>query len=293
MKKRILGLMILAGILAACSGEKKADNAPHGDALDRAEPVQLQSESTVDAYIASYAAKDIDAYLSLLSDDVLTILYPDRVYGTDKESVSQAVANDFDTRPGASLSVPDRFNIAQDKLFAFGRTIDGEQFAPVWLLFDLTDDNKKIEGLYTHIGTPGFAAVPSVTGPTPGMIENARTLINSLRAGSIEGAETVFAPSVALYAYPPADVKSQNPIITGPNDVASVLNFKWGEGAFRLNEKPRQDTYISRHMQFLVFGIPGATPNSDRVAFITFRADPDVDDFEQIIRVDVMGPSGG
>ncbi len=295
MRKQIFGLFAAAGLLVSCSG---GDEDTNPDGAAGVTPSRVQSDKhpgdmLIDRYMETYRNKDREGYLALLTDDVMTVLYPDFVFGVDRTSMETAVANDFSTRPESYLELPDRFQIAADQWVGLGTNHNGDQTAPMMIIFDLNSDNTNIEATYTHIGVPSFIDGASVTGPTPGMSENLQALLTELRAGSIGNADAIFAQEVALYVYPPTDIGDYGPVITGPSDVASVLNFKWGEGAFIHEGAVRQDTYLSRHMQFVLVGIPGLEGELDRLVFVTFGADPDAVDFEKIIRVDVMGPSGG
>jgi hypothetical protein len=114
-------------------------------------------------------------------------------------------------------------------------------------------------------------------------------VFEALSQAEFNAAADHFAPQAALYAYPPADLEDFGPVITGASDVYSVLAFKWGEGAWR------DDTFISQYMQFVFAGSParGGDEGLARVALFTFDADPASPTYEKIIRVDVMGPSGG
>lgn len=290
MKKMIFAVFALATLLAACSGEKSADTpAP---IIDKHPGDQL-----IDRFVEAYTAKDAEAYLALHEDQLLTVLYPDRLFGSDLAAMEVAVRDDFLNRPEALIELPDRFQVASDQWVAHGVSINGEQRAPMMIIFDLNGDNTGFEASYTHIGSPGFVGGASVTAPTPGMMENLQLLVTDLQGEDITSADIVFSADVALYTYPPKDISNYAPVITGASDVASVLAFKWGAEAFAWRQPGghvvRDDTFISRHMQYVFVAIPGSGDGLDRVIFFTFGADPDAETFEKIIRVDVMGPGGG
>lgn len=243
---------------------------------------------TLTKYFQAYKNKDVDAMLALFDENILGALYPDTVFGVGIDAARPGIEGDYAARPEAYAVMPERYRIASDKWMTFGQSINGETRAPLWILFDFNDAGDKIEATYTQIGWSGMIAGASVEEPTPLMRARFHTVFVRLAGADFDGASKHFADDAALYQFPPAEITDYGPIITGASDVASVLAFKWGESAWRPNVSPRQ------YMQFVFVGVKGMkTGESDRVALFTFDADPASPSYEKIIRVDVMGPSGG
>ena len=243
---------------------------------------------TITKYFQAYKNKDVGAILTLFDEDILGALYPDSVFGVGIEAARPGIEGDYAARPEAYAVMPDRYHIAPDKWMTYGQSIDGDTRAPLWILFDFNETGDKIEATYTQIGWPEMVAGASVDKPTRMMRGRFKLLFERLAEADFAGASRHFADNAALYQFPPANITDYGPVITGASDVASVLAFKWGEGAWRANVTPRQ------YMQFVFVGIPGVNAGeSDRVALFTFNADPASPSYEKIIRVDVMGPSGG
>ncbi|MEM9014213.1 MAG: hypothetical protein AAGB02_03805 [Pseudomonadota bacterium] len=248
-----------------------------------------RQRETIDAYLAAYKEKDADAMLALLDEEILSIMYPANVVGISLDAIEPGVRDDFAARPGAFADLPRRFRIAPDKWVAFGESVNGEERAPLWMLFDFDADTGLIEATRTQIGWGGFIEGPTVDEPTDAMKSATETLIAQLAESAPGAAAPVFAEAASLYVYPGRGVSKPTPVVTGPSDVASVLALKWGEGAWS------PTPFTAQYLQYVFVGAPAAdAPDKlDRVALFTFDADPDSPSFEKIIRVDVMGPSGG
>ncbi len=170
-----------------------------------------------------------------------------------------------------------------------GESVNGEERAMI--VFDLNAAGDRIEGTYTLIAHAQFIEGASVAEPTAAMRENFGAVRTALAARDFASAPGFMALDAALYQYPPANLDNFRPIIAGAKDVASVLAFKWGEGVWSEEGAPRDDLFVAQFMQFVFVGIPGK--GLDRVALFTFGADPAAPTYEKIVRVDVMGPSGG
>jgi len=285
MIKFVVSVLFLA-IFTACAPEKEGqDLAQAVIAPAAADASRAQQEAFLDTYFGIYKAKDVDAMLALFDDDILGALYPATPFGRGIEAAAPGIRGDFESRPNSYAEMPHRFRIARDKWVTFGTSVNGEERAPMMIVFDLNETGDKIEATYTQIGWRGMIEGASVDEPTDAMDVNFSTLLAALAAEDFSVVAEQLAPHVALYAYPPTDFADQTPIISGAADVASVLAFKWGEGAWG------GDLFTSQYMQFVFVGIPGE--NLDRVALFTFDADPASPEFEKIVRIDVMGPSGG
>ena len=290
--KPFIAIVLL--LLAAClSGERNLDTAAV-EAITAAEAddplideLRAQQEALLTTYFAAYKRKDVETMLALFDDDILGALYPDTVFGRGIDAAEPGIRGDFEARPNAWADMPKRYRIARDKWVAVGESVNGDERAPLFIIFDLDEYGEKIEATYTQIAAAPFIEGASVAEPTAGMTVAASTLFGHLAEGDFAAAAVSFADDAALYAYPPAEIENQAPVITGASDVASVLVFKWGEGAWTL------ETEISRYMQFVLARIPASDGGLDRVALFTFDADPASPSYEKITRVDVMGPSGG
>ncbi len=284
MKSSLIAIAALT--MAACSPapEERTADAPDPAAAE-SDALQAKQMALIDRYFEIYKAKDVEAMLALYDDGIFGVLYPTTLFGRGIEAARGGMTGDFDARPNAWADMPHRYRIAKDKWVAFGESVDGEERAPLWILFDLDAAGDKIEATYTQIAFAGFIEGVSVDEPTDGMRAGFDHLLLSLKAGDFAAATENIADDAALFSYPPSDIENHQPVITGANNVASVLSFKWGEKAWR------DDTFVSQYMQYVFVGIPGK--GMDRVALFTFGADPSSPNYEQIVRVDVMGPSGG
>lgn len=260
---------------------------------DAAAPdLRARQAALLDRYFAAYKAKDVDAMLALFDDDIIGVLYPATVFGGGLAAAEPGLRGDFEARPGVYAEMPHRFRIAADKWTTFGDSINGEERAALMIIFDLNPAGDRIEATYTQIANAAFIEGPSVEQPTAAMEAAFSAVFAALAARDFAAAAAHFAQNAALYAYPPADLNDHQPVIAGADDVASVLAFKWGEGAWR------NDAFVSRYMQYVFVGVhgggvPGRDDGFDRAALFTFDADPASPDYEKISRVDVMGPSGG
>jgi len=284
-------IIIAALLLAACASEtppvavetistSEVDESAFGE-------LRVQQEMLLNTYFTAYKSKDVEAMLALFDDDILGALYPDTVFGRGIDAAEPGIRGDYEQRPNAWADMPKRYRIARDKWMAVGESVNGDERAPLFIIFDLDEAGEKIEATYTQIGHSSFITGASVAEPTQGMVAAANTIFERLADRDFTGASKRFADGATLYAYPPVDLESQSPVIVGASDVASALSFKWGEGAWT------PDVDITRYMQFVLAGIPAREGGFDRVALFTFDADPASPSYEKIIRVDVMGPSGG
>ncbi len=279
---------ILTVFLAACSPAEQtpADRAtPVSEAATNANALRIKQEALLDRYFEIYKAKDVEAMLALFDEDIIGVLYPTTLFGRGIDAARPGIEGDFAGRPESYAEMPYRYRIAADKWVTFGESVNGDERAPLMILFDLDEAGEKIEATYTQIAFAEFIEGPSADEPTAGMGAGFDRTFAALKAVNFAAAAEEMAPDVALYAYPPTDIADHRPVITGASDVASVLAFKWGEGAWR------DDTFVSRYMQYVFVAIPGE--ELDRAALFTFGADPSTPDYEKITRVDVMGPSGG
>ncbi len=255
-----------------------SDSAPNHE-------LQATQMALLDRYFEIYKAKDVDAMLALYDDDIMGVLHPATLFGKGIEAARPGIEGDFETRPEAYAEISHRYRIARDKWVAFGESINGEERAPLWILFDLGRAGDKIEATYTQVGAAAMIEGASVDQPTEAMRASWAATFAALSAGDFAAAAEQLAEGAVLYSYPPSKIEDHGPVVAGSSDVASVLAFKWGEGAWR------EDIFVSQYKQFVFVGIPGE--GRDRVALFSFGADPEGADFEKITRVDVMGPSGG
>ncbi|GJL95443.1 MAG: hypothetical protein DHS20C05_18480 [Hyphococcus sp.] len=249
---------------------------------------RARQEDLLDRYFEIYKAKDVEAMLSLYDEGIVGVLYPTTLFGRGIDAARPGIEGDFAGRPEAYAQMPHRFRIARDKWATFGESINGDERAPLMIIFDLNEAGDKIEATYTQIAAAMFIDGPSVEEPTDAMRASFAQVFEALSTEGFAAAAAHFANEAALYAYPPTDLQNFGPVITGASDVASVLAFKWGEGAWR------DDAFVSQYMQYVFVGISGRKPGQglERAALFTFDADPASPSFEKIIRVDVMGPPG-
>jgi len=288
---RNLLITVAALVVVACTQgpENPAPQESTSQATQTAavqtDDLRVKQEALIDRYFEIYKAKDVEAMLALYDDEIMGALYPTTSFGQGIEAARLGMEGDYTARPGAYAETPHRFRIARDQWMTFGTLINGNWRAPLWILFDFDEAGEKIEATYTQIGWRELVDGPSVEEPTDGMRDGWAQLFTALKANDFMAAATHMASDSALFSYPPADIENHLPVITGASDVASVLSFKWGERAWR------DDTFVSQYMQYVFVGIPGE--GIDRVALFTFGADPSNPNYEQIVRVDVMGPSGG
>ncbi len=285
-----LATLFTAFVLTGCAMSEKTvtpEQVMAVEALAQYEE-RARQEDLLDRYFDIYKAKDVEAMLSLYGDDIIGVLYPTTLFGLGIGAARPGIEGDFAGRPNSYADMPHRFRIASDKWATFGESINGDERAPLMIVFDLNEAGDKIEATYTQIAFSGFIEGPSVEEPTAAMRTSFSAIFDALSGEDFAVAATHFADEAALYAYPPADLENFGPVISGASDVASVLAFKWGEGAWR------DDAFVSQYMQYVFVGIPGREPGKslDRAALFTFDADPASPTFEKIIRVDVMGPSG-
>ena len=286
MKLQLLTVSALA--LAACG---RVDvylpfvNEPVAEATREPASLRERQLTLLDAYFKAYKTKDVEAVLATFDDEILGALYPDTVFGRGIAAARPGIEGDFGARPDAYAQMPHRFRLSADSWLAFGESMNGDERAPLWILFDLNEAGDKIKATYTQVGHSGMIEGASVDEPTEAMSANFDAIFQALSETDVTAAAGLFADDAELYAFPPTDIDNFTPVITGANDVASVLAFKWGEGAWRA------DVFKSQYMQFVFIAIPGG--GLDRVALFTFDADPDSPSFEKITRVDVMGPPGG
>ena len=244
----------------------------------------------LDTYFSAYKDKDQEALLSLFSEDILGAMHPGTVFGVGIDAARPGIVDDFESRPNSYVKVSQRYRIAKDKWVAFGKSVNGDETAPIWMLFDLDSAGEKIEATYSQIGWSGFNPGPSVDAPTATMSAAYEEIAAKLAGDDFADAAVHFADDVSLFVYPPRDINDQQAVISGAGDVISVLKFKWGEGAWNTENS------TSAYMQFVFVGIRGSGDEKfplDRVALFTFGADPDSPSYEKIVLVDIMGPSGG
>lgn len=284
MRNLLIATALLVAV--ACTQETQ-ESAPQESQTETtgADALRVKQTALIDRYFEVYKAKDVEAMLALYDDGIFSVLYPTTMFGRGIEAARGGVTGDFESRPNAWADMPHRYRLARDKWLAFGSSVNGDERAPLWILFDFDKAGEKIEATYTQIAFAGFIEGASVDEPTEGMRAGFDHLFSALKAGDFAAAAGNIADDAALFSYPPADIENHLPVITGASDVASVLSFKWGEKAWR------DDTFVSQYMQYVFVGIPGE--GIDRVALFTFGADPSSPDYELIVRVDVMGPSGG
>ena len=285
---------------AATQGSTPEPAAPEEAAADAAfvdetKPVTIngapiKDERVIEIFFEAYKAKNALLQLALYAENVTAAMYPAVVFGEGKSSISPAVRSDFANRPFAYAEMPKRFRIAEDKWVAFGESIDGEMRAPLMMVFDLNDAGLRIERSFTHIATPDFIEGPSVAAPTEAMTTGFQSLFKALGEKDFAVANGHFASGVSLFAYPPSNIDAFDATAMGAGDVSGVLAAKWGEGAWR------EDAFVSQYMQYVFIAVPPSDEDDegfDRVALFTFGADAEAEDYEKIVRVDVMGPSGG
>lgn len=243
-----------------------------------------RQQTTLAHYFAAYMDKDSETILALFDEDILSAVHPDIGFGRGITVARRSIESDFTSRPEAFAIMPERLHVERDKWFTFGQSINGNERSPLWILFDFNEAGDKIEATYAQIGAPVMVTGPSVSAPTPGMRAATDQLDMALENDDLLGVVAQMAENTALYQFPPAELENQTPIVTGASDVASVLLFKWGEGAW--GEKTTAENY----MQFALRLIPGADRDAlDRVALFTFDADPASPSYEKIIRIDVIG----
>lgn len=300
MKRRLFTNLILSFLvlgLLGCAEDEEASRSGAARVVQESkgsgERTILPGERLIEAYAATYASKDLAGFLSLHTADAQSALYPDDVVATSLEAARPSIVDDFARRPQSRLTLTQLYHVAPDRWVAFGQSINGPQIAPIMMVFDLDKEAHKIVALWTLIGSRPFLTGPSE--PSPAMAARWQTLLTALQAGQIPADRDIFADEVQLFAYPPKISQALVPLVTGPGDVAGVLAVKWGEGAFSRDGTAREDVVISSFMQMIVAAIPGreAVEADDRVALFTFGTDEDADSFEKVIRVDILGPSGG
>lgn len=285
MKYFVAALVLL---VAACTPAEKTppeNDMVVSDGSTDANAMRIKQEALLDRYFENYKAKNVEAMLALFDEDIIGVLYPTTLFGRGIDAARPGIEGDYAARPEAYAEMPHRYRIATDKWVTFGESVNADEREPLMILFDLDEAGEKIEATYTQIAFAGFIEGPSVDAPTAEMEAGFVRIFAALKAVDFAAAAEEMGPDAALYAYPPANIGDHQPVITGANDVASVLAFKWGEGAWR------DDTFVSRYMQYVFVAIPGE--GLDRAALFTFGADPASLDYEKITRVDVMGPSGG
>jgi hypothetical protein len=280
-----LSILALCACTPAQEGQTEIAEPPAAELRAEEDNLRATQEALLDRYFEVY----VEAMLTLYDDDIIGVLYPTTLFGRGIEAARPGIEGDFAGRPDAWADMPYRYRIAADKWATYGESVNGAERTPLLIVFDLDAAGEKIEATYTQIAFASFIEGPSVSEPTQGMTAGFDRLFSALKAGDFAAAAEEIATDAGLYAYPPANLADHQPVIAGASDVASVLAFKWGEGAWR------DDAFVSRYMQYVFVAIPGAVPGKglDRAALFTFGADPDAPTYEKITRVDVMGPSGG
>ncbi|MEM9495067.1 MAG: hypothetical protein AAGA09_03615 [Pseudomonadota bacterium] len=232
------------------------------DALARRQAVLIRQ------YIDAYVQKDAGAVAALFGAGAVAVAYP--VAMADLES-------DFSRHPNARMEIAQSFRLARDQKLVVGELVDDEARTPMWAVFDFDAAGSKIDAMYVH---RAVAAEPSDA------VKTAYDAVFAALAGTdFAAAAERFSAGAELYAYPPTNIANHTPVITGASDVASVLAFKWGEGAWR------DDVTTTPFGSRLLATIPG--DGVDRAVLFTFDDDPDSPSFNKIVRVDVMGPPGG
>lgn len=289
MRKVIIAFA--ATVLFACAQEEAAPDqqtqSDVGEIIAQPDRLRERQQELLDRYFAIYKAKDVAAMLALFDDDIMGVFYPTTLFGRGIEAAESGLRGDFEGRPNAWAEMPHRFRIGTDKWATFGESINGDERAPLMIIFDLNETSDKIEATYTQIAYAPFIQGISVDEPTTAMEARFDSIFSALANKEFAAAAEFFADDAAIFAYPPVNIEAHQPVITGAADAASVLVFKWGEGAWR------QDAFVSQYMQYVFVGIPEREGGLDRVALFTFDADPASQNFEKISRIDVMGPSGG
>ena len=305
----------LSVLMSACSTEQQGDGA-RPDARENTaapaastnatpdEPAIAQAPTRqnpiINAYQLAYNEKDGDAFLALHDDDYAGLFFPHQLVVESKATYAAGAIDDLQSRPDGRLHWTHHYQISANRWVAYGTASDGTGHVSMMVVFEFTDAGQ-IAASWTHLGMPAFQPQPNVSEPTAGMIANRQILVEALKADNIGAAASAMSEDVSLFAMPAQNPRgpAPEPIISGSGNVAAGLTQKWGEGAFsrRTDDgiSARDDTFISSHMSYVFVGIPALNEGArfDRVAFVTFQADPNAADFEKIIRVDVMGPSGG
>lgn len=259
------------------------------EGLDNQIRVSDRQRTTLTRYFSSFQQKDLDGHLEVLDDDLVSINYPNTIIGQNLLEMRANLAADFKDRPNTFLITRQQMAVDRDNWFVVGELIDGRERVPFWSLLGFNEAGDKINVNYSQFGAPAYVSGPFVPEPTPQMRDVTQALDQALADKNFSDAAAQMAENVALFTAPPKIGEGQSlavsrQVITGASDVASVLIFKWGEGAWA--GEPMGEHF----MQFVLRVIPGDTHSEGgRVALFTFDADPASPSFEKIIRVDIMG----
>ena len=295
---RLVGLCLIS-MLIACSPEQQPDEISADIEVDQTsdgkitEPEGSTHEPEmpleITRYFAAYKANDADALVETLSEDIRSYFYPSVLIAEGKDVLAPMIRDDISTRPDAYAEVVAHYRTGQSQIVVFANSINGEQRAPVLFVFGLDPETGKINRQHSLIMSPFFIRGPAMTEPTEGVRNQLSGLLESLQNADIAGAANTMAPDVSAFQWPPAG-DTYGPLISGSSDVASVLQFKWGEGAWGGEAK---EPAIWHVMHFAVVAIPSKSGGFDRVLLVTFDPDPASETYEKIIKADLTGPSGG
>lgn len=285
---KLIVMAALSFALAACSNEEIVDlddlalpddtvqeKKPKRDKISKPQKAQtFLTPLQVERYFAACNEGDQQAMQATKTVGAESFLYPLRsVVATPLPDCGKVVRH---------------FRLGRNQNLSLTQTGDGEGAIFSLYIFDLEEKSGKISRQYTLVGTPEFADGPTVEQPTQGMLAKHEEFLADMLGGNASQANTKMAPEVGAWLYPPrGNNRAYGPVITGAADVASVLAFKWGAGAWG------GDVFVQHFMHYALVGIPADNSGLERVMLISFDANPQSQTYEKIIKIDLMGPSGG